>query len=1436
MASDIGLKIDNRYEVLGELGRGGMGVVYKANDLKMDRIVAIKLMTAHVAGKGEYRERFLREARSVAKMQHPNIVVVYDYGEYGGAPYMAMEYVEGTPLDRIIASGMNLSLIVKLDYVIQVCHALHYAHQFGIIHRDVKPANVVLLEGGQRVKLLDFGIARAGGASSLSKSGMAMGTTYYMSPQQTKGQKDLDGRADIFSIGVVLYELLAGTVPWTGESDYEVMTKIINDPFPPLSDYLRDYPPALDVVLERALAKETDARYANADQMAAELAELQAPLKEEILHQARALFEGGDMLRAHELVSEILRVDTRHGEALELNGKLQQALQLEQKTEQIRQLRAGAEEALGQKRYQDALSTIEKAIALNTTNPELQKYRELIRNELKRKGDVHKKLDLAKRAQEINDLPSAQELVDKALELDPTDTQARMMKSVLARRIEDEEKQKRIRELAEEVQRRLAARRFSDMHEIIRDIETLDPSFAPLASMKKAAAEGQAQERRRREREALAGDVQQLLAGGDAQQALAAAEQGLAKFPGDPALTRLRGQAQAKRDAAERERAIQEQIGLAAQLRDSGRITEALQLAEAAVRRFGADSRLRVAYEQLHEAAERERVARGQEEVLAQAREAMRASRYDSAVRILSAARIDFPSSEQIAEALQVAREEAARQAAAAEKARQQKVAETLQSLLSGEPNPDAQVRLAEEALRRSPGNAAVEQILSQLRERQQQISSLIQRAQAFEAAESHAEAMQEWERVRQVYPEYPELEWRITRLADLAAKPTAPEPSAEVAPPQWASATVIMGSLKDFLDAAPAPPAAPKAPPAPKPAIPAASPVEEPTPKERPAARKAASAPPAPLAQAAAAPAPAPADSARIRQMPPAYDETRGVPPPVSQAEPAAVRKFEPTVEREPKEEERGREAPVGVPVRVPSVRPPVPAPAASSKKWIGLAAAAAVVVVAGGLYFALHKPAPVPSTATPAETETVPSPAPVAPVPVAPAPAMGTLSIAAKDDKGARIDGADVFVDNQLRNTPVKGGKATLSLPAGKHLVRVEKAGYEGAPAQSVEIAKNGEARVQFALKKAAESAAAPLPNPYLMVTSTPGATIKVDGKTVENIGPDGKFSFQVEPGEHRVELSLRGFKPFSTTVTAKAGEKRVPVNAGLTAIPPPVVEFSATPSNIQEGQSTVLRWETNATEVTIEGLGTVAATGSKQVTPRSKTDYTLIAKGEGGSTKKAITVEVAAAPIPKPSIGSFAPSGPSTIQKGDKARLTWSTENATDVSIQGIGKVGLQGSHEVSPSETTTYLLTASGRGGSVTSHPVKITVEAPRAAATPAPSVPNPAALKAKDVAAIKDIIERQLKGAYESMSMAELERVWPDMPKSARQDTANLFSAAKDIKVDLKCDPAVTGDTASARCAQTMHLVYGGKPTVVSAPVVYTLKRAGGAWRLQDSHR
>jgi predicted Ser/Thr protein kinase len=763
-ASEPGMKVDNRYEVLGELGRGGMGVVYKAKDLKMDRVVAIKLMALPPTEREAYLQRFLLEARSVAKMQHSNIVVVYDYGYHGTDPYIAMEYVEGTPLDKLIASRAHLSLLVKVNYIIQICHALHYAHQLGIIHRDVKPANIMVLEGGQRVKLLDFGIARAGGPSSLSRTGLAMGTTCYMSPEQTRGQKDLDCRSDIFSAGVVLYELVAGRAPWKGDSDYEIMDNIVREPYPPLSTALRSYPAGMDDVLKSSLAKDRSTRYETAEKMAFDLAEIETPLKEQALEDAQFQFEHGNILRANELVGQILSIDTRHREAMDLRSKLQQVAQLQQRSEQVRHLRASAEEAVGQKRYEDALEAIDQAIVLDPANSELLHYRDIIRHDLKRREEVRKKLELARRAQEINDLSSAQELVDKALEVDPTDTQARSMKSLL----QQEERRQQLQELRTEASRALELRTFTRARELIRQIENIDPEFAPLASLRQTLRQGEAEEERRRKIEDLIRDIRQALKASDVKHALLLTAEAVTGFPHEPRFIQLRKQAEALRDTAERERAIQEQITNINRLAGNGQLHDALIAAEGAVTHLGGDHRLQTAIVQLRQSTERERLAQAEREVLARAREAMHAADYELAVKILSNARIDFPVSEEVAAALQAADEELARKAAAinAEAARNCELAEALERRVAAEADPDVQVSVVEEALLRNPGNERMQQLLRRTRELQRQVRFAMDRAGQLEQEHNYAESIRQWKRVKELSPQYANVDAQIARLA----------------------------------------------------------------------------------------------------------------------------------------------------------------------------------------------------------------------------------------------------------------------------------------------------------------------------------------------------------------------------------------------------------------------------------------------------------------------------------------------------------------------------------------------------------------------------------------------------------------------------------------------------------------------------------------------
>ena len=263
-----------RYEIQGILGKGAMGVVYKARDPLIGRTLAIKTFrTAYLGDEHEAREfraRFLREAQSAGILNHPNIVTIHDVVEESeeGVTFIAMEYVEGTNLKDVLRRSDALDLDRITHIVSEVADALDYAHERGVIHRDIKPANILLTKAG-RVKLTDFGIARLE-ASDLTQDGQLLGTPNYMAPERILG-REVDRRTDVFSLGVVLYEMLTRQKPFRGDNLTMVTHRIVYEPFTPPADYDRDLPGEVVHVLDKAMAKEPAARFATAGEMAAEL-------------------------------------------------------------------------------------------------------------------------------------------------------------------------------------------------------------------------------------------------------------------------------------------------------------------------------------------------------------------------------------------------------------------------------------------------------------------------------------------------------------------------------------------------------------------------------------------------------------------------------------------------------------------------------------------------------------------------------------------------------------------------------------------------------------------------------------------------------------------------------------------------------------------------------------------------------------------------------------------------------------------------------------------------------------------------------------------------------------------------------------------------------------------------------------------------------------
>ncbi len=270
MARDslIDTLFDGRYQIVRKLGSGGMANVYLAEDQELGRRVAIKILDDRHASDEQFVERFRREAQNAAGLSHPNIVSIYDRGEAEGTYYIAMEYVEGRTLKELIVARGPSPIGIGVDYTRQILSALRFAHRNGIVHRDIKPHNVIV-DGEGRVKVMDFGIARAG-TSQMTEAGSIIGTAQYLSPEQARGAP-VDQTSDLYSTGIVLYELLTGGVPFNGETPVEIAMKHLSQTPAPASSHRPEIPRDLDYVITRALAKEPADRYHSAEEMDADL-------------------------------------------------------------------------------------------------------------------------------------------------------------------------------------------------------------------------------------------------------------------------------------------------------------------------------------------------------------------------------------------------------------------------------------------------------------------------------------------------------------------------------------------------------------------------------------------------------------------------------------------------------------------------------------------------------------------------------------------------------------------------------------------------------------------------------------------------------------------------------------------------------------------------------------------------------------------------------------------------------------------------------------------------------------------------------------------------------------------------------------------------------------------------------------------------------------
>jgi eukaryotic-like serine/threonine-protein kinase len=656
-----------KYEVLEVVGRGGMGVVYKAIDHEIGRLVGIKMMTRAVINDPMLLKRFYREAQSAGKLQHPNIVTIYDLGVQEATPYIVMEFLEGESLDAAIRSGRALSLEDKLNIVIQICNALAYAHEQSIIHRDIKPGNVMLLKDGT-VKLVDFGIARIG-AEYVTRSGQLMGSIQYMSPEQIHGTS-VDLRTDIFSAGVLLYQLMTYVLPFEGNDAGDSLLKIIHNSAPPLSQFLPAYPPELDSIVHRVLAKNPDERYQTAAELAFDLSQVQEQLKRvrvaEHLQAAEQSVAAAQWSKAKEQLLQLLKRDRQNARANELLREVQLQIQKQQRCERIKDLQSQAEQAVSRNAFDEALRYLDEALrypdgsaGVDETTSQLRELRDSIKVRKQRADSMTELLARAKSAFDTEDLENALATAQQALSVDADSPDAKELHAAIAKEVAERRRLKQIQTFLDEARKHISARHFTAALDVLRKAESVDPNAPGVNELVSMASTAQQQERRRKELEQISETIEQALEHNDYAAACAKADEGLERFPNERGLLKLKGLTEKKREASEKRMYVESQVSLARRLLEEKKSAEALVPVKEALGKYPDEFVLQSMYSLITDYIERDRAEQFRAKVTQQAKEAIRRKAYPEAIEILQAAQKETSSGE-FDDLLQFTQEEAA--------------------------------------------------------------------------------------------------------------------------------------------------------------------------------------------------------------------------------------------------------------------------------------------------------------------------------------------------------------------------------------------------------------------------------------------------------------------------------------------------------------------------------------------------------------------------------------------------------------------------------------------------------------------------------------------------------------------------------------------------------------------------------------------------------